>query len=69
MKSLNVCFVGIGSIARRHIKNLQVICSEKRINLNIDAVRRSSAANTKDENLLLRKVYTNYDEMDNDYDI
>lgn len=69
MKSLNVCFVGIGSIARRHIKNLQVICSEKRINLNIDAVRRSSAANTKDENLLLRKVYTNYDEMDNDYDV
>lgn len=69
MKSLNVCFVGVGSIARRHIKNMRVICSEKRINLNIDAVRRSPVADTNDNKLLFRKVYTDYDEMDSDYDV
>lgn len=41
MKKLDVCFVGIGSIAKRHIKNLNDICKEDGIDLSIDAVTRS----------------------------
>lgn len=69
MNSLEVCFVGIGSIARRHIKNLRTICSRRGIDLSIDAVRRSAAADKKDDELLLRKVYTSYDRMDSEYDV
>lgn len=69
MNSLKVCFVGIGSIARRHIKNLRAICSKRGINLSIDAVRRSAVADKKDDELLLGKVYTSFDEMDTEYDV
>ncbi len=69
MNSLNVCFVGVGSIARRHIKNLRTICSERGIKLNIDAIRRSVVADKEDETLLLRKTYTKYEEIDLEYDV
>lgn len=39
MNFLNVCFFGYGSIAKRHIKNLVLLCKKKKIKLNIDLVR------------------------------
>lgn len=68
MKQLDICFVGIGSIARRHIKNLQVICTERGISLNIDAIRRKTSVTEKDDTLSFRKVYGDYDELDTEYD-
>ncbi len=68
MKSLKVCFVGIGSIARRHIKNLRTVCSERGTELTIDAVRRCAGADGKENELGLEKVYTGYDEIDSEYD-
>lgn len=68
MKSLKVCFVGIGSIARRHIKNLRTVCRERGTELRIDAVRRCAGTDRKDEELGLEKVYTGYDEIDSEYD-
>lgn len=68
MKSLKVCFVGVGSIARRHIRNMRAICSERGIDLKIDAVRRSAEADKKDDELQLGKVCTSYEEMDSEYD-
>lgn len=41
MEKLKVCFVGVGSIAKRHIKNLHAICDDKNIELTIDAYRRA----------------------------
>lgn len=41
MDQLKVCFIGIGSIAKRHIRNLRSICEERGISLTIDAFRRS----------------------------
>lgn len=69
MNSLSVCFIGIGSIAKRHIKNLRTICRERKIRLNIDAVRRKAMMNKEDEELALRRVYTNYNEIDTEYDV
>lgn len=68
MNSLKVCFVGIGSIARRHIRNLRVICNERGIDLKIDAVRRSTAADQKDDELQLGSAYKGYSEIDSEYD-
>lgn len=58
MKELTVCFIGIGSIARRHIRNLRKICKETNIELNIDAVRRNPPADAEKVELGLRNVYT-----------
>ncbi len=41
MDRLKVCFIGVGSIAKRHIRNLRVICEERKIKLTIDAFRRN----------------------------
>lgn len=40
MNQLKVCFIGIGSIAMRHIRNLRCICFDKEIHLTVDAFRR-----------------------------
>lgn len=68
MKSLKVCFVGIGSIARRHIRNLRTVCGRREIELRVDAVRRRAGADRKDEELRLEKVYTGYSGIDSEYD-
>ena len=41
MDQLKVCFIGVGSIAKRHIRNLREICENKKINVIIDAFHRS----------------------------
>lgn len=68
MKQLNVCFVGIGSIARRHIKNLQIICTKRGISLNIDAIRQKTSVIKKDDTPMFGKVYRDYEELDTEYD-
>jgi len=39
-KKLKVLFVGVGSIAKRHIRNLRKVCDERKIEIEIDALRR-----------------------------
>ena len=64
MGQLKVCFIGIGSIARRHIRNLRTICEDRGISLTVDAFRRSS-----DQVQGVDKVYTRENEVPLDYDI
>jgi Predicted dehydrogenases and related proteins len=70
MNKLKVIFVGIGSIATRHIENLKILSSNKNINIVIDVFR------TKNENKLSEKlndiihiIYNNFENIPNDYDI
>ena len=67
MRKLEVCFVGIGSIAKRHIRNLKRICDDRNILLEIDAVRRNKSAE-EDVDLGIRTVYTDYRNIDREYD-
>lgn len=64
---MKVCFVGIGSIAKRHIRNLSEICNESGISLKIDALRRNNSSRS-DESLNIDTVYTGIDELPSDYD-
>lgn len=64
MEQLKVCFIGIGSIAKRHISNLISICKDKGISLSIDAVRRSSKRVDG-----VSRVYTSEVELPTDYDV
>ena len=65
---MKVCFVGIGSIAKRHISNLQTLCSEQGIDVSIDALRRT-ASNASDLPEAVDNVYTSVDSLPIDYDV
>jgi len=67
MKVLKICFVGVGSIAKRHIKNLREVCLKRGLNVEIDAVRRR-VTGREDAELGLRKVYTDVSQVTEKYD-
>lgn len=71
MNKLKVCFIGVGSIAKRHIKNLSLICREDGITLTVDALRMSPQLLPLPQEFaaLLHKTYIDYTEMPKDYDI
>ena len=67
MRTLNVCFIGYGSIAKRHIKNLKTVCKTKNIKLSIDLLRHSYSS---DESINgIKNVYYNKLPNDSKYDV
>lgn len=69
MKNLKVCFVGVGSIAKRHIRNLIKICNQDNINLTIDAIRRSGIRDNNDILLQIREVFSDVGQLKHNYDV
>ena len=66
MQQLKVCFTGIGSIAKRHIKNLKTVCAQRGIALQMDAYRRSSVVNSVDG---ITNTYTELYRVPENYDV
>lgn len=64
---MKVCFVGIGSIARRHIRNLTELCNEQGIDLRIDALRRCKSDTNLPE--VIEHVYTDINNLPMNYDV
>lgn len=64
---MKVCFVGIGSIGKRHIRNLYELCNELKIELSIDALRRDSSNNDTPE--IVDNIYTGVESLPSDYDV
>lgn len=60
-RGLRVCFVGVGSIAKRHIRNLRAICMEKSFSLTIDALRREPSRGLVEG---VDRVITSLDDID-----
>ena len=60
---MKVCFIGIGSIARRHIKNLRTICLNSNIELSVDGLRRNLEGDD-----LVDLVYTSFEQLPSGYD-
>lgn len=63
-----ILFVGIGSIARRHIKNLAKLSKSEDMEFQIDALRSKSCIENKNEEYILNTFY-NYEDISDDYDI
>ena len=61
---MKVCFIGVGSIAKRHIRNLRTVCGERCIDVTIDAYRRNPERPDG-----VDSVYTKVSDMPNDYDV
>lgn len=64
---MKVCFVGIGSIAKRHIRNLYQICKKTNVDLTIDALRRSNGFFFEKPEFI-SKIYYSADDLPDDYD-
>ena len=65
MKRLKACFIGVGSIAKRHIRNFQIVCAKHSIALQMDACRHSGG------NVLegIENIYNDVSQMPDDYDV
>ena len=64
---MKVCFVGAGSIGRRHIRNLYHLLQGKEI--TIDLLRSGNGAALNFElTSYIHKIYTSIDDLDPDYD-
>lgn len=61
---MNVLFIGFGSIAKRHIKNLYEILDGK---VNIDLMRRESTM-PSDFEIPINNVYSSYNKLPEQYD-
>ena len=66
---MKICFIGLGSIGTRHLRNLGKILSERGIAYEIHALRTSNRELPDDVEKLIGKQFTSYETMDNDYDI
>lgn len=66
MTDFKVCFVGYGSIAKRHISNLNTIFTkELKQNIKIDLLRHHNS----DESVIgINNIYYDQNELPNDYD-
>lgn len=65
---MKVCFIGLGSIGTRHCLNLQSICKEYGIKLEIHAVRSSRKPLGEQLKGLDIKELESYEDMDRSYD-
>lgn len=67
---LNVCFIGLGSIGTRHLKNLVGLSEQRNMELNIDALR-SDIGKTLDYRIKkeIRCIYHNYKDIPDNYDV
>lgn len=66
---MKICFIGLGSIGSKHIKNISNILKERKIEYSIDALRSNNSMLPKDIMTLLSMVFYNIDELPKDYDI
>lgn len=73
-EKLKVCFVGLGSIASKHINNLRVVCKEESVELIIHVLRRASSTADNDSPAVIEalskvdKVMTSFEKIDDFYD-
>lgn len=66
MQNLKVCFVGVGSIAKRHIRNLKSVCTGRGLEVRIEAYRRKKDGLTVDG---IDFVYNDIEKIPSDYDV
>lgn len=61
---MKVCFVGCGSIGKRHIENLKMICEKRKMDLELHLLRSTR----NPINIQCNRVCYSIDELDSEYD-
>ena len=69
-KKYKIAMVGLGSIGKRHLVNIDKVLKSRSIHYSIDLIRRAgSGALDKDLYNIISTVYTEYQDVPDDYDI
>jgi len=66
---MKVCFIGLGSIGKRHLNNLVKVASQRGIRLSIDALRHSQYTKTGDVDTLIDQIFYSFEALPDNYDI
>lgn len=66
---MKVCFCGLGSIGKRHLRNLTCVAPEFNMTLEIHALRKTARMLDTSISGLIAKQITDERELDQDYDI
>lgn len=66
---MKICMVGLGSIGKRHLRNLTGALDRRKTEYRIDAVRSGSVVQEKGQSSILRQQYVGWEEVPDDYDI
>lgn len=66
---MKICFCGLGSIGKRHIKNLSQILTMRNIQYTIDALRATSVPLTGESAEIVDQIHTDWRDLEGDYDI
>lgn len=67
ISDLRVCFVGLGSIGRRHLRNLHEVADERSLRLTVEALRHSELSLDQEISSLVSRQYSSRNEL-GDYD-
>lgn len=67
--NIKICMIGLGSIGKRHIKNLVKVLQSHGRNYTIDALRSSKRELPEEVEQLIAKEYYSYHDLPSDYDI
>lgn len=68
-ETVRICMIGLGSIGKRHIKNLVKVMKAHGKNYAIDALRSSRRQLPEEVRELIAEEFYDYEELPSDYDI
>lgn len=66
---MKICFIGLGSIGQRHLRNLAVVLERRGLPYQIDAVRSSDKPLDESVSRYICKSFYSIGEADDDYDV
>ncbi|MFL2109901.1 Gfo/Idh/MocA family protein [Marinilactibacillus psychrotolerans] len=68
-KKYKIALIGLGSIGKRHLLNIDKVLKEKNIKYSVDLIRRNRETLDPSINQLISFTYTKFEEVPSDYDI
>ncbi len=69
MKKYKIAIVGLGSIGKRHLMNIDKVLREREIDYSIDIIRRLASPVDEQFKILISNIYSEEEYIQNDYDV
>ncbi len=66
---MKICMIGLGSIGKRHVKNIIQVLNDRKIIYEIDALRNSRTALPDQFEEFIHKQYYSVENLPDDYDV
>ena len=66
---MKICIVGLGSIGKRHVRNIRNVLKERQIEFTLDALRIKGTAADREIEEIISETYRSFEELPDDYNI